>query len=89
VARIIGVILMIALFVVAIKVAIVVLIFAGLIFRTKETIGLLILLAGFAFVDNHPLIGSLALAALIAIGIMRAAQKKPEPSEVLITDDQE
>jgi hypothetical protein len=88
-ARIIGVIFMIALFVVAVKVAIVLLIFAGLIFRTKGTIGLLVLLAGFAFLNNHPLVGSAALVSLIAIGVMRAASKKPEPSEVLITDDQE
>jgi len=64
-AQILAVILLVALFIYAFQLALILLILAGLIFRTKETVGLLLILAIFAGFAAYPLIGSGLLAALL------------------------
>lgn len=53
-----------------IKAVIVALIIAGLIFRTKETIGLLLILGLFALIAAHPVLGLAATAGVITIGVI-------------------
>ena len=65
-AKVIAAILLFGVFVAAIKAAIILLILAGLIFRTKETAGVLILMGSFPLIGTYPLvaIGVVGLAAL-------------------------
>lgn len=62
--EIIGFFLLAALLAFAFKIAIVLLVVAGLIFRTEQTIGLIAILAIFAGFSAHPVIG-IGLAVLL------------------------
>lgn len=71
----------------AIKLAIVALIIGGLIFRTKETIGLLVLGGLFTLIAAHPIAGLSVLAGTITIGVIlkerecRKAQALDDPAQ--------
>lgn len=76
-----AVILLAALLTVAMKIAVVLLILAGLIFRTHETVGLIMILAIFAGFRVHPGIGFAIATAIAAIALYRSVSKPPdEPS---------
>lgn len=70
-------ILLAALLTVALKIAVILLILAGLIFRTHETVGLIIILAVFAGFRAHPGIGFAMLTVLAIIALHRSAKKPP------------
>lgn len=73
-------IIAIGLFIFAVKVAIALLLLAGLIFRTKETIGLIVILAAFALLTKYPLIGFALIGILVVAAIVKAAANvKAEP----------
>lgn len=58
------------------KIAILLLFLAGLIFRTKETIGLIAVLAVFAGFRAHPLIGIGLIAVLLPISLYFKRKEK-------------
>lgn len=66
-------IIVIGLFIYAVKVAIAVLLLAGLIFRTKQTIGLLLVLAAWGLLMKYPVIGLALIGILIVAVIVKAA----------------
>ncbi|WP_072384786.1 hypothetical protein [Novosphingobium sp. NDB2Meth1] len=74
----ITVILLVALLTVALKIALVFLFLAGLIFRTNETVGLIMILAIVAGFRAHPGIGFAIIAAIGAIALYRSAGEPPE-----------
>lgn len=76
--ELIAVILLAALLTVALKIALVFLILAGLIFRTNETVGLIVILAIFAGFRAHPGVGFAIVAVIGAIALYRGAGKPPE-----------
>ena len=78
--EILTILLLAALLTVALKVALVFLILAGLIFRTHETVGLIVILAIFAGFRAHPGIGFAIVAGLTAIALYLGAGKPPEES---------
>ncbi|EQB17812.1 hypothetical protein L284_06430 [Novosphingobium lindaniclasticum LE124] len=61
------------------KMVIVALVIGGLIFRTKETIGLLLLGGLFTLMSKHPAIGIPLVIGLLVIGFM--AKKAEETAE--------
>lgn len=73
--QVIGLIIILAIGIVAIKVAIALLVLAGLIFRTKETIGLLAICGIFAGFSAHPGIGFGILGLVAIIALYRAVTK--------------
>jgi len=73
--EILTILLLAALLTVALKVALILLILAGLIFRTRETVGLIVILAIFA----HPGIGFAIVAVIVAITVYRSVSEQPEP----------
>lgn len=81
-AQLLGIVLLIAFAVFAFKVAILLLFLAGLIFRTKETIGLILVLGAFWLIRVQP-IACLIVAAIIGIIALAKNAGKPPPS----TDD--
>lgn len=80
-AQIFAAILMVGLAVFTFKMAILLLILAGLIFRTKQTIGLLLLFAAIAAFNASPIVGSALIVIAISIAIYRANKNPPEPDE--------
>lgn len=60
----------------AFKLALILLFLAGLIFRTKETIGLIAILAIFAGFAAQPLITSGVVAALVALSLYFKRKEK-------------
>ena len=74
--QLLGVILLIGLAVFAFKVAILLLFLAGLIFRTKETVGLIAILAVIAGFSAHPLIGIGIIAVLVPISLYFKRKEK-------------
>jgi hypothetical protein len=84
--RIIGALIVAAMVVTAIKIAIILLIVAGLIFRTKETLGLLLVLGVLSLITHFPwvFVGILGVAGIVAI--YRAVRKPkllPPPSHTI------
>ena len=76
--EILTVLLLAALLTVALKVALVFLILAGLIFRTHETVGLIVVLAIYAGFRAHPGIGLAILAGIAAFAFYRNGQTPPD-----------
>lgn len=72
--EILTILLLAALLTVALKVALILMILAGLIFRTRETVGLIVILAIFA----HPGIGFAIVAVIVVIAVYRSVRKPPE-----------
>ena len=73
--RIITGLLLFGAIVVAAKLAILLLILAGLIFRTKETLGLLLVLGGWHLLLHYPLVAGVPIGILVLIGIYKAMTK--------------
>lgn len=73
--KILGGIVLFSMVLAAFKIAIILLILAGLIFRTKEMLGLLAIGAGFALLQAQPAVG-LGVIALIAILALYASKNK-------------
>jgi predicted membrane protein len=65
----------------AIKVAIIVIILAGLIFRTRETVGFLAILLILGLIATFPWAALGVVIVLIIWAIIRASKKKPEAVE--------
>lgn len=68
------------LIVTALKIAIIFMILAGLIFRTKETLGLLLVLGVWSLFTHYPLICLSVLGMLGILAIYRAWRKKDVPA---------
>lgn len=88
-AQIIGFLILIAVAVVALKVALVIGFFVALIVRPKETIGLIIVLGVLTLFRNYP-VASIAVGVIGTIAIVRinkrAAVSKEVPKVAQITD---
>jgi len=82
VAQIVGAILLIGLFIYAFQLALILLIVAGLIFRTKETVGLLLILAIFAGLRAAPLVGLGLLVLFVVAAIVKAVKKAPKEKAI-------
>ncbi len=80
-AQIIGFLILIAVAVVALKIAIVLGFFVALIFRPKETIGLVIALGVLALFRNYP-VASIAVGVIGTIVIVRIKKKAAASKEV-------
>jgi hypothetical protein len=91
-AQIIGFLILIAVAVMALKVALVLGFFVALIFRPKETIGLIIVLGVLALFRNYP-VASIAVGVIGTIAIVRINKKAAASKEVSefaqITDKKE
>lgn len=74
--------------VVALKIAIIMIFLVGLIWRPKETIGLIVVLGAFALLRNYPgpIIGGLVVLALIALVRSLRGKRNGSPPP-LLTDD--
>jgi hypothetical protein len=87
--QILGFLMLMAVAVLAIKVALIMVFFIGIIFRPKETIGLIIVLGVLALLRNYPipsiLVGVLGTAGIIYMNRKAAASKEIAKS-VQITD---
>lgn len=79
--QIVGLILLVALLIYAFQLAVILLLLAGLIFRTKETVGLLLILAIFAGFAAYPVIGFALLAALLIYLFLKNGRRKPTPDD--------
>lgn len=77
-ARVIGALLLFGAIVTAFKLAIIVLILAGLIFRTKETVGLLVVLGGWHLLLHYPLAVGIPVGIILLVGIC-IVMLKPDP----------
>jgi hypothetical protein len=64
--------------------AILLLLVAGLIFRTKETVGLLLLLAIMAGFNAYPLIGTGIVGGLLALSLFAKHREKKRKGVVLL-----
>lgn len=82
--RLFLIIIALAMAIAAIKLAILALLIAALIFRPSETVGLLIVFGLFALVWAHPVIGLGAVAATITLGFI---MKQREDRAVKALDD--
>ncbi len=80
-AQIISAILLVGFAIFAFRLAILLILIAGLIFRTKETIFLICLFAAIAAFNANPIIGSAVVIVIIGIAIYRANKKPPEPDD--------
>lgn len=76
--RIVGVFLLVGLVMTAIKIIIALLILAGLIFRTKETVGVLLVLGTLTLIGRYPLwsLGGLAVVGLVLFYLYRRKQRQ-------------
>lgn len=85
--QIIGILLVVALAIVAIKLAIAAIILAGLIFRPKETIGVVLLLGAFAILRTYPMASLGIVALLIVYAIIKVSKSQPTDHPVDTTDE--
>lgn len=90
--RILGALLLFGLAIYVVKLAILVLVIAGLIFRTKETAGLLVFMAIVAGFSSHPAIGFSIVGVIAIVLIVRAIANSsdtgdPPPLSLPATDD--
>jgi predicted membrane protein len=67
--QILGLLVVVGAMMVALKLAIAVLFLAGLIFRTKETLGLMLVLGVIAGFSAHPIIGFSLLGVGLAVSL--------------------
>lgn len=81
--QVLGFLLLVGLAIVAIKLALLFLLLAGLIFRTKETVGLITILAIFAGFSAHPALGAglLVLAILVSLHFKRKEGQAAKPDD--------
>ncbi|MHA0328832.1 hypothetical protein [Sphingomonas melonis] len=86
--QIIGILLVTALAIVAIKLALAVIILAGLIFRTKETLGVVLLLSAFAVLRAYPM-ASFGIVALLIIYAIIKVSKSGTPDDPAATAEED
>jgi hypothetical protein len=90
--QIIGFLMIIAVAILAIKVALIMVFFIGIIFRPKETIGLILVLGVLALLRNYPvpslLVGIIGTAGIIYMN-RKAAASKEVAEDAQITDQTE
>lgn len=80
-AQLFAAILIIGFAVFAFKVAILLLFLAGLIFRTKETIGLILILGAFALLSAYPVAGiAVIIVAAISAFVINGRRPRDPPS---------
>lgn len=78
--RIVGALLIAILVVAALRLAIILVLLAGLIFRTKQTVGLLAVLLLMGLFAKYPLICSGLVAILVIVKWIRKAKQRPPPA---------
>ena len=86
-AQVIVAILLLGAFVLAIKVALLMIFLVGLIWRPKETIALIVVLGAFALVNNYPRPVAVVVGLLALVGIVRLLRRKGEPATLELPDD--
>lgn len=87
--QIIAILLVVALAVVAIKLALVAIVLAGLIFRPKETLGVVLLLGAFAVLRTYPMASFGIVALLIIYAIIKVSKSDTgEDTVARIEEDQ-
>ncbi|TPG13196.1 hypothetical protein [Sphingomonas oligophenolica] len=84
-AQIIGILLMAALAVFALKLAFIFVLIVGVIFRTKETLWLIAVLGMLALLRNYPAISYTVIAIIVIVAIAQAGKDDTK----LLTDDTE
>ena len=84
--KLLGYFMLVALIIVAIKLAFLLLLFAGLIFRTRQTLGIIFVLGVFALMRNYPGISFTAIGVAVVVALVMLS-KKPTPPPVEITDE--
>jgi hypothetical protein len=77
-AQIVGILLLIGVAVVALKVALVLLLLAGLIFRTRETLGLIMVLGALALLRNYPTASMIVAGAATVLAFMKVGPSKKD-----------
>lgn len=82
-ARIIGAIIAFALAIAVLKMLIIALLIAGLIFRPTETVGLLIIGGLFTLFATYPVAGIALLALAAVAGIVHVARQESDPKTLL------
>lgn len=80
--QIIGILLVVALAIVAIKLALVAIILAGLIFRPKETLGVVLLLGAFAVLRSYPMASFGIVTLLIIYAIIKVSKSETTDDQV-------
>lgn len=85
--RLVLAIIAFAMAIAVVKLVIVALMIAGLIFRTKETIGLLILLGLWALLKAYPAIGFSLLGMIAIVAVVRAFKAEPAGGDALKPPD--
>lgn len=86
-AQVIVAILLLGAFVLAIKVALLMIFLVGLIWRPKETIALIVVLGAFALVRNYPGPVAGVVGVLALVGVVRLVRRKGEPATLELPDD--
>jgi uncharacterized BrkB/YihY/UPF0761 family membrane protein len=81
VAQLFAAILLVGLALFAIKIAFIFLILAGLIFRTKQTLALVVVLAAWALFWKAPVISCVLIGAAVLVAIYKAGPNKDGPSK--------
>lgn len=80
--QVIAILLLAALLMAAFKIAIILLVVAGLIFKTKETVGLLAIGGVMNLFMLHPLAGVIGTAALLSLGAyLKRKEKRKQPEK--------
>ena len=80
--QILGFFVLVAVAVFAIKLAFLFLILAGLIFRTRETIGVLMLCGALALISKYPFIGWSLVAVIAITAILRLQREDTQKQSV-------
>lgn len=86
-AQVIVAILLLGAFVLAIKVALLMIFLVGLIWRPKETIALIVVLGAFALVRNYPGPVAGVVGVLALVGVVMLVRRKGEPATLELPDD--
>jgi len=87
VAQVIVALIMVGVFVVAIKVALLMIFLVGLIWRPRETIALIVVLGAFALVRNYPGPVAGVVGVLALIGVVKLIRRKEQPTTLELPDD--
>ncbi|GEM_PF-1988346 len=82
--QVLGAVIVIAAAVFAFQIAIILLMLAGLIWRPKETISLLVLGGTFTLIQAYPVFGTMALAGLLGFAYYTRKNRKQQDEESVI-----
>ena len=86
-AQVIVAILLLGAFVLAIKVALLMIFLVGLIWRPKETIALIVVLGAFALVRNYPGLVAGIVGVLVLVGVVKLIRRKERPATLELPDN--